>query len=248
MHIALGTPMFAAQCTLAFHRSVGALRSAIERDGHKLSSIHIGNESLIHRARNAIVWHFLQGAASHLLWVDGDTGFEVGDIARMVAANKPIIVAPCPMKAINWERVATAVRAGVPANELERYTGYFNVVHKPGRQVIRADQPFEIERGGTGLMLVQRQVFDAVAPLARTYLNKNHGSALPFGERVVHFHPSDVADDDLRSEDYGFCDLAKQAGFAIWAAPWCEIAHVGTYTFRGSYQDCHRTTEEPDAH
>jgi NDP-sugar pyrophosphorylase family protein len=37
----------------------------------------------------------------------------------------------------------------------------------------------------------------------------------------------------LLSEDYHFCKIAREAGFKVYAAPWAQFGHTGTYTFSG---------------
>ena len=238
LHIALGTPMYGGACMAAFNRSTAALALALESEGHKLTPIFLANESLIQRARNTIAYHFLKTDATHLLFVDADTGIRVEDVARMVAANKPIIMAPCPMKRINWARVRQAIADGVPDDLLHRYTGFFNIVHLPGNRTVSADEPFEVEVGGSGFMLIKREVFEKLARVTETYVNRNHGDAMPPGVRVHNFFPVHVVNDDLWSEDYAFCAAWRRLGGSVWAAPWCEVKHVGTYEFAGVFRDC----------
>ena len=238
IHLAIGTPMHWAQCTSQFTTSVMALDRALHKDGAKLSLIDVGNESLVQRARNTIAWHFLERKdLTHLLFCDADTGFRVADLARMVAAKKGVIVAPCPLKAIDWGRVAAAVKAGVPPEDLAKHTGIFNVVHLPGPRRICPDEPFEIKWGGSGFMLIERQVFETLSPLTQDYANRMPGEAMPPGARVKNFFPVEIEEDDLLSEDFGFCAAYRRAGGSVWAAPWCEIDHVGAYVFTGRYRD-----------
>lgn len=238
MHLAVGTPMYAGQCTSAFNRAVTALALAMRDAGSRLTPIYLGNESLIERARNTIVWHFLETDASHLLFCDADIGFRVHDVARMLAAEKDILVGPCPMKGIDWERVAAAVKAGVAPKDLPKYTGMFNVTHLPGQRMTSPDQPFRIKRGGTGFMLIARRVFDILSPTTEDYVTDLPGDAMPPGSRVKHFFPVHVADDHLLSEDYALCAHWVKAGGEVWAAPWVELTHVGTYAFQGVYAAC----------
>lgn len=237
IHIAVGTPMYSGLASSAFQRSVMGLAKSLARGGDKLSTIFLGNESLIGRARNAIAWHFLQSDATHLLFCDADIGFDMPDIARMVGAQKPILVAPCPLKAINWERVHEAALAGHGPDELSRFSGLFNIVHLPGSRIERADRPFEIKWGGTGLMLIERSVLEELQFVTETYANRCPGDAMPPGVIVHNFFPSYVKDGDLLSEDYGFCEVWRGIGGKVWAAPWVRVRHMGTYAFQGSYRD-----------
>ena len=54
---------------------------------------------------------------------------------------------------------------------------------------------------------------------------------------INEFFATSVTDDGdsrLLSEDYHFCKIARQAGFKVWAAPWAELTHTGTYIFSGA--------------
>jgi hypothetical protein len=39
------------------------------------------------------------------------------------------------------------------------------------------------------------------------------------------------------SEDYMFCQWAREAGSETWLCPWMKLLHTGSYTFGGSLQD-----------
>ena len=239
MHLAVGTPMYGGVCTAAYDRSIAALQHAIHKDGGRLSVIRLGNESLISRARNSIAWHFLETDASHLLWCDADQGFRVEDVARMVAADKAMLVGPVPMKRIHWQRVAAAVKAGVAPDKLHKYTGHFNIVHLDGHRMVDRDQPFRIKWGGTGFMLLERRVLQELAPTTPDYVNRLPGDAMPPGVRVKHFFPVEIEGDELLSEDFALCANWLKAGGEVWAAPWVKLSHIGAFAFEGEYALCH---------
>jgi len=39
------------------------------------------------------------------------------------------------------------------------------------------------------------------------------------------------------SEDYMFCQWAREIGLKVWLCPWIQLQHVGTYVFGGSLAD-----------
>jgi hypothetical protein len=61
---------------------------------------------------------------------------------------------------------------------------------------------------------------------------------VPLGARVYDFHPSPVVEDDLLTEDYGFCKLWTDLGGSVWAAPWPHVIHAGSYRYAGSFEEC----------
>lgn len=240
MHLAIATPMYGGLCHGSYMLSKDRLAQVIRGHGGRCSTLSIGNESLIERARNNLAWHFIANEdATHFLFWDADQAvWTPDDILKMIEADKPLICAAVPMKKINWKRVAEAVRAGVPDDELERYTGIFNIVQEDEARTIDISEPFPIKRGGSGLMLIQRHVFDDLAPTTPDYHFDCPGDAIPPGARVKHYFPVGIADDRLMSEDFGFCNAWRAKGGTIWCAPWVEVEHYGTYAFAGTFKDC----------
>ena len=61
------------------------------------------------------------------MWIDADIGFNPIDIVSMILADQDIVCGLYPMKAIDWKRVAQAVKDGVPPEELKNHVGAFVV-------------------------------------------------------------------------------------------------------------------------
>jgi hypothetical protein len=198
------------------------------------------NESLITRARNTLAYDFLDTDATHLMFIDADITFNPEDIVRMVNADKDIICGLYPKKEINWNTVAQAVKSGVEYKDLPNYTGSFVVNPVGGAAEVKGNlnEPMEIDNGGTGFMLIKRNVFEVLKDKVPTYTNdqiliveKN-----PV-KKIIHeyFATSiDEVSNRLLSEDYHFCKIARQAGFKVYAAPWAILSHSGTYNFSGT--------------
>lgn len=233
MHLVIGTPMYGGMCNSEYVQSLMSLKDALQQNGHQMTSVFLGNESLIQRGRNTVAWHFLNiPDATHLLFVDADIKFKPSDIARMIKADKPIIVGPCPMKGINWGRVKDGVLGGYNDN-LAKLSGIFAITELEGHSMKSADEPFQIKHGGTGFMLIRRDVFEDLEPCVDSYTNR--GNSIPQGAKVINFFQVLVKDDNLLSEDYFFCDKYRSIKGTVWAAPWCELGHFGSYLFSGCY-------------
>jgi len=220
--------MYGGQCCSEYTKSMLELKGSMEKYNHQMTGIFVGNESLIPRARNKIAHIFLQTTdASHLLFMDGDQSFEPRDIVKLIKADKDIIVGIVPMKGINWDRV----RQGVLRNhsDLESLTGIFNIRELPGHQM--SDdiyEPFQILYGGSGYMLIKREVFEKLAPKTPLYNDKG-------GAKVHNFFSAEIVGQELLSEDFLFCHKYREQGGTVWAAPWCKVGHFGSYHFKGDY-------------
>lgn len=130
-----------------------------------------------------------------------------------------------PKKLFNWKTVAEAAKMG--ASNLEYFTGLFAIELLDG-SAIKADEKFEIKRGGTGIMLIKREVFEKLKPTQNIY-KSTYGS-----HTTTEYFKTFVKDGELLSEDFGFCSEWRSLGGKVYAAPWIAITHIGNYEFKGS--------------
>lgn len=232
VHLAVGTPMYGGMCNSEYTKSIVDLTIEVKNGGGKITSIFLGNESLIQRGRNTIAYHFLSTDATHLMFIDADIRFRPKDIAKMIASGKELIIGPVALKGIDWEQVRRASFEG--KQNLHEHTGVYNINHLPGHAMTNENTPFEIEHGGAAFMLIKREVFEKLIPHTPTYTNG--GASIPAGEKVYDFFRVEVNENDhLLSEDYFFCDTYRKIGGKVWCAPWCETGHFGSYLFNGKY-------------
>ena len=238
IHLFVATPMYGGQCFGYFTQGCLQLQKACTNRGIDLTFSFLFNESLIQRARNLLAAAFLKSPCTHMLWIDSDIRFNPEQIFKMIESNVDIICGIYPKKEINWLTVRNAMNAGVPDNELKHHTGNFvvNLVNYEETITVPIDQPIEIWNGGTGFMLIKREVYEGMIGKVPTYLNNvmdlmNKQN----GETINEFFATCIEEETklLLSEDYYFCKKARENGFRVWAAPWVDLAHIGTYAFEG---------------
>jgi len=236
--IFIATPMYDGMCTGTYALNLTTTPSVLNQNGIGMTFSLMLNESLITRARNRFAHDFLQSDATHLMFIDADISWQPYDIVEMVRADVDVICGIYPKKEINWHDVHAAVLRGVPAEELHNYTGSFVVNTIDSKDATgRIDQPIEIGKGGTGFMLIKREVIEKVSEVAPKYSNDMFTVVNPkdVGTQIANIFDTSISPEDNRylSEDYHFCDLARSNGFRIWAAPWAQLTHTGTYIFSG---------------
>lgn len=242
-YLFVATPMYGGLCNGMYTSGLLGMVSIFMRQGIGMEYSYMMNESLITRARNSLAHDFLQTDCTHLMFIDADIGFNPTDILPMIHSNKDIICGIYPKKEINWPLVSQAVRNEVPDNELHRYTGAFvlNTVDSSTEARGNLYAPLEIANGGTGFMLIKREVFQTLADKVPEYHNDiflstdNHKQV----KIIKEFFATSIdksSGNRLLSEDYHFCKIAREAGFKVWAAPWAQLAHCGTYIFNGGLQ------------
>ena len=188
-------------------------------------------DSLISRARNNIAAKFLANSEfTHMMFIDADIGFQASDIIGLLNADKDVIAGIYPKKVINWNRIESAVKAGVATEELQFHTGdlVVSLVDHERERVVKLIEPVEVYGAGTGFMLIKRTVLETLKDKVDTYLD-NDGKSL----YEYFFLVKDPVLKQQLTEDYAFCRLCRMNGFKIYVAPWIKLSHTGSYIFTG---------------
>lgn len=236
--IFIATPMYGGQCTGFYAQSLIQLNNLLKTQGVDCVMSFMFNESLITRARNALAHNFLKSDATHLMFIDADIHFQAHDILPMIESDVDIICGIYPKKEINWQSVKDAFDAGVPVDKLKNHTGQFvvNLVDYSPSVTVPINQPVEIWNGGTGFMLIKRQVFEHLSDKVPVYVNDvTDLSGSIKQDEIKEYFATSIEDGTRRllSEDYHFCNLWRRHGGKVYAAPWASLRHIGTYSFEG---------------
>ena len=234
LHLVIGTPMYGGMCTSEYTQSLLNLSESANKSDVKLTTIFLGNESLIQRGRNTVAHHFMNlPDATHLLFIDADIKFRTEDIVRMIQADKSLIVGPVALKGYNWDEIRQAAVNG--DDDIGRTGGVFNINKLPGIDMVDENTPFEIEHGGNAFMMIRRDVFETLKP--HTPIYTNGGRSLPDGVEIYDYFRVEINKDTnhLLSEDYFLCHSYRQLGGKVWCAPWVETGHFGSHLFNGKY-------------
>ena len=231
-------------------KSTADLSALGTRYGLEISFFYLFNESLITRARNYLADEFLRSKATHLMFIDSDIGFDPQDVLALAAiadpnSDKDIVCGPYPKKTIAWEKVKRAVDKGFgdeDANNLEKYVGDYVFNPVSGVSEISITEPVEVLEGGTGFMMIQRSAFEKYSEAYPEFSYKpDHIRTKNFDgvREIMAYFDCVICPDSKRylSEDYMFCQWARNAGIKVWMCPWMKLSHMGSYIFSGSLHD-----------
>ena len=248
--IFVATPMYGGMCTGQYCKSSADLAILSSKYGMDVRFFYLYNESLITRARNYLVDEFLRSDCTHLMFIDADIGFDPDDVIALsviaeTGSDKEVVCGPYPKKCISWEKIKKAVDRGFAdkdPQQLEKYVGDYVFNPTDGQDSIALNEPVEVLEGGTGFMIIQRGVFEKYKK-AYPHLSykPDHIRTEHFdGSREIHAYFDCVIDPKTKrylSEDYMFCQYARDAGMKVWLCPWMKLEHQGTYVFGGSLID-----------
>ena len=235
----VATPMYGGQCFGFYTQSMMMLQLAMQQRSWHMASSFMFNESLIERARNSLAHAFLKTDCTHLLFIDADIRFHAHEVMALFDADKDVICGIYPKKEINWQEVTNAIGRGVAQDQLKHHTGSWvvNLVDYQGTVTVPQNEPIEIWAGGTGMMLIKREVFEKMKEIVPKYRNDVvdlSGMNKP-QEEIYQFFACSIEPETQRllSEDYHFCRVWRGMGGKLYAAPWMNLGHVGSYVFEG---------------
>jgi len=201
--------------------SVIKLVQQLSKSGIKVG-INTMKSPLIHQARNYLTSVFLTTEYKYLLFIDADVEFEPESVIRMLVAKKNIICTPYRTK----------------DEELAKHT-YTVEFKDPKNIMILAGGLVEIEAGPTGLMLIDRKVFEKII--------KNHpdlkitNKATPHADKSHEFYYNffdfSFKDNYAMGEDVSFCRLARGNDFKIYANTESRTKHHGSWAWEGKFKE-----------
>ena len=235
----IATPMYGGMCTGFYTQSLLKLQMGLQGRGIPTAMSFMFNESLITRARNSLVHQFLKTDCTHLLFIDADIRFDAGELLHMFDHDLDVMCGIYPKKEINWHEVEKAVQNGNPTDKLKHFTGSWvvNLVDYVGTVTVRQDTPLEVWAGGTGMMLIKRNVFEKLGEVVPRYHNDviDLAGNSKINDEIKEFFTTSIEPSTRRllSEDYHFCKIWRDMGGKIYAAPWMNLGHVGSYIFEG---------------
>ena len=238
--ILIATPMYGGMCT--GHYTIALMNSIDTLKKLKVETLlaSVMNESLIPRARNELVRLFLeQTKCSHLMFVDSDMYFNNEAIATLYKADKDIVCCIYPKKEIDWDKVLTAANKGKV--DLPNHSSSFvlNLPHGVKKVEPDLDGMVEVRHGGTGFMLIKREVFEKLAPHVPEYRASTKQNAEGKFAKPLTKQFFDTSIDEtgcLLSEDYHFCALWRKHGGKVFANTRLKFNHIGTHIFGGSIE------------
>ena len=231
----IATPMYGGMAAEPYIRSVVGLTAFLVQNKIGFSFATTVNESLIPRGRDRLVDDFLQSDATHLFFIDGDTGFNPEDVLKLCSHDKDVAAAMCPLKTYVFDQAANKVFSSgeelqaamlsyvtVPELEYNEELGFFEPILENGLLKAR--------RAVGGFLCIKREVILAMIEHYKD-LRYLTGSS----PKLIAGLFQQYIDDDgfLLSENFAFCDRWLKMGGEIWVDPEIPLEHFGSHSFRG---------------
>lgn len=234
--LVIGTPAYGRQVTDLYTASLLKLQLACQQRNVRLLVHMLGSEALITRARQNVVAHFLGNeAATHLLFIDADIGFEPEQVFRLMDFDADVTAAIYPVKRIDWGKVA-AMAESKPENL--QSSSLFYVVGFPDPSRVETRGEFaKVRYAGTGFLMLRRRMLLAMieryADLRYAHEHSANDSLQGSPWRYALFNCFVDEKGTYLSEDFSFCKRWTDMGGEIWIDLRSRLTHVGVVSFEG---------------
>lgn len=216
-HVHFCLPMYNGICNEATFISMIKFSIIAAKLGINYSIDTMVNESLITRGRNNLVAKFLfNQAATHLMFIDVDLGFDAESILRLLCANQDLVGGVYPMKRIPIRYVINTVPNPVVNGEL-----------------------VEVSTLGTGFMLIKREVIEKmIAAHPELKYRDNIGIGAQYEPLMYGLFDTMIdPDGNYLSEDWTFCYLWRLMGGKVFADTGIKLDHTGYHKYAGDLDE-----------
>jgi hypothetical protein len=236
VNLVVATPCFGGQISALYAASLFKLQKLARGYGDlNLKVLFKDGDALITRARASLLAQFLDDvAATHLLFLDADIGFEPEQVVRLIECGAEMCAAVYPIKRIDWAKVKSSIASDRP-DPAAASLGYVFEVDDPSAVVERAGF-VKVRYAGTGFLMIRRTALEKMcAHYPQLKFKRDHSTdaAIQSDNRFALFECMIAEDGTYLSEDFAFCKRWTDIGGEIWADLDSKLSHVGPMTFCG---------------
>ena len=236
VNLVVATPCFGGQISILYAASLFKLQKLVRTySDFNLKILFKDGDALITRARASLISQFLDDpAATHLLFVDADIGFEPEQVLRLLECGAEMCAAVYPIKRIDWDKVKTTIVSG-RSNPAAAALKYVFEVEDPNAVVARAGF-IKVCYAGTGFLMIRREALERMcAHYPQLKFQRDHSldAATASDNRFALFECMIAKDGTYLSEDFAFCKRWTDIGGEIWADLNSRLNHIGPMAFCG---------------
>ncbi len=224
--ILIVTPAYGGMIDVHYSMSVHAEVRHLLTNDVAVSVRQVPCDSLITRGRNRLVNTFMKSRATHMMFWDGDVvphvpGYALAMLRELQKGKFGIVGGAYPIKGPKEPRrvCCNLLKDAVIADELPIVDGFAEVRHI-----------------GTGFMMFSRNTI-ATLMAAHPELKYLSNSEDDHQEPLWTLFDARLRDGEYLSEDWFFCDLARDSGIKTACFVDAKFTHWGPYGFEGSFSE-----------
>lgn len=210
-HIFIAIPSYLASLQFDTAYMLAECLPRLMADGITVSLKILEGNCYVDLARCELVADFLASDATDLLFIDSDVGAHYETLLKICRSYRPVVGAIYPKKTDDVE---------------------FPVDFLSGAHPLESDGTIEVSMIATGMMRINRAVFDVLKPKVQAFKCR--------GKDMHAYFQCDVRNGTYYGEDIEFCRLWREAGGKLYVFPNETLSHTGPHAWIGNLQNAIR--------
>lgn len=228
MGIFVATPSHDGDCSLDYATGLADCVVNASQRGIYFELGKVVGSSLIPHARNSLTDLFLKSRCQKMLFVDSDQSWGAQQAITLFSSPRRIIAGITPHKRwpinLNFE----------PLPEDKKYFQSLNdksalEFHNFAKEKANKRGEIEVNRVGTGFIMIDRSVFEIMAPEVEDYHPFDGNDVVK--HREYFWMGADRESKRYRGEDWYFCALAKKLKIPLYIHAGVTLGHKGQFTW-----------------
>ena len=214
-NLLIATPAYGCQLHTDYFSSMVALLRGAMKSNINVDFLHIGNQSLVPKARNSLISYFYQNKQyTHIVFIDADMGIPNDCIPKLLKHKVDVIGVPVPLKGYNSD--------GSPVLNIGKILN------------ITKDGLVETTHVGNAVLMFSRKAVNALIKESKQYEdNPEYSRGQTLGNKAWDvFYVGVMEDGVYRPEDYSTCYKLKKLGFKIYLDMTIPVKHNGMHGFQ----------------
>lgn len=229
--VMIATPSHDGNVAMAYALGLADATLGLAQNGVYFEMARVVGSSLIPHARNSLVDMFLKSKCQRLLMIDSDQGFDKNTVFALLQSPRLIIAGITPHKRfpinLNFEPLEADKHffKSLVNKSVEEFKEFAKAKADPLGNI-------EVNRAGTGVMMIDRKVFEIMKDHIDYYEPFDDKSDIKHGE---FFKMGGAGEKGTArryyGEDWFFTELAKKLKIPIYINANVIVSHQGSYTF-----------------
>lgn len=218
MKLLIATPIFDGTIPIQYFNSF--MRSIPVMLEHGIQfDIMTESRNLISVSRNKCAHRALERGCDKLLFIDSDMVWEPEYILKLANSKHEIVGGTYPFRTMSNILNLISLEEHGKSWKIEDFIA----------QHADENGEVEVQKLPTGFLMIDTSVFRKLMPLVKTYRWKDPMS--PEDDVEKDFFPISIQNERMETEDWGFCRVAKEAGYKIYWNTRVITDHVGIHQF-----------------
>ena len=213
-NLLIATPAYGCQLHTDYFASMTALLRGGMQSGINVDFLHIGNQSLVQKARNSMISYFHENKQyTHIVWVDADMGIPNDCVPKLLKRGVDVIGVPVPLKGYNAD--------GSPVLNIGEIIN------------VTDDGLAETTHVGNAVLMFSRKAVDALIEASESYVDDpSYSRGQTTGAKAWDVFFVGIMEDGIyRPEDYSTCYKLRKLGYKIYIDMTIPVKHNGMHGF-----------------